>query len=183
LALVLASALLVLVAMLADLAGLARIRRFGCDAEDTEASLSDPDVARATVRRVDMGLGEEVAMRHAAGTAYRGGRPVALVVGDPYASRAAVKRTLAWGAAGLALLEIVGVAHGLARGTETAASYSAWLCDEGRENACRTAALLAERGSAPLAEAERLHRRACDNGDSGSCLAIDLLHRQSAPPW
>jgi hypothetical protein len=174
--LLVAAAALVLVVLLADLAALVRVERWASRIAGLEGD--PPAIEVLPVGRVDLGVGDTIAASPALGTAYRGGgRPIACLVGDVDDALAALRRSIRRGAATLALLEAVGLAHGVARGNDVAADYGAWLCDEGRASACRGAALLAERAGRPEREAARLHDRACGHGQEESCLALDLTRR------
>jgi hypothetical protein len=170
------AAALVLGALVADLIAAARVERWAFRIAFMDDAPAEIEALPAG--RVDLGLGNEIAAPTAPGTAYRGGgRPLTCVLGDSDDALAALRQSVRRGVALLALLEAVGIAHGIARGTDAAAHYSAWLCDEVSSSACRDAALLAERAGLPGSDASRLHGRACETGQGESCLAIDLLKR------
>ena len=129
---------------------------------------------------VDFGLGDDVALRAEAGTAYRGGgRTVTMAVGDPHQAQATLKRSLLRGAVVLGFIEIVAVAHGLARDPEAAATYQATLCRSGRTGMCRAAALLSERSGQPDEGSRELHQLAREAGVEKSCLAVYLFGRRA----
>lgn len=163
--------------LLADVLALRRVERLARSMDDEE----DEDPAgqpAAPVGRVDLGVGDEIVTRAALGTAYRGGgAALTCITGDFDEATAALRRSIRRGALMLALLEAVGLAHGMARSTDLAADHGAWLCEEGSSAACRPAALLVERAGRPHEEAERLHRKACEAGVEPSCDAFDLLQR------
>jgi hypothetical protein len=164
---------------------MARVRRLRSEIDEMESR--PPEEAANRAPRVDLGLGEEVVARLAPGTAYRGGeRPVALIVGSADEALAALGRSLRWGVVGLALIEAVGIGHGLA--TDTAAAYGASRCEEnskssGHATSCRQAALLVERSGGPEKEARSLHQVACEQGEDRSCLALELFERRRGPLW
>jgi hypothetical protein len=174
-----AAAAVVAGVLLMDLAALRRARRMASSMDAAEAA-----PAGLPSGRVDLGVGDEITSRPALGTAYRGGAQAApWVVGDFEEAIGALQQSIRRGAVMLALLEMVGLAHGAARGTGVAAECGALLCDEGHAAACRPAALLSERGGAPDAEALRVHRLACSHGEDKSCLATELLLRRAGPLW
>lgn len=181
-ALLIAAAALIAASLLTDIAALARVDRW---ASRVGADAADPlGPAAAPAGHLDLGLGEDITAAPVAGTPYRGGgRPLASVAGDIDEARAALRQSIRRGAVMLVFLEAIGFGHGIARSPEAAARYDAWLCDEGRLSSCRSAALLAERAGLPGPEAERLHRRACDNGQDESCLALEMMRRLEGPPW
>jgi hypothetical protein len=145
------------------------------------ARIAGGDLAPGS-RRVDLGLGDEVASSHAETTAYRGGaRTVNVALGNPEDARAALSRSILRGAAALALIEIVALGHGLARDPEAAAMVAAHRCEGGEPSACRAAAQMAERAGEPTEDAARLHRLACASGDGASCTSVGLLYRRDHP--
>ncbi len=178
LAVILTSALIVTTLLLVDLLASRRVERVARQIldHDLPPSSDAPEIAH-----VDFGAGDQASARVVPRTTYRGGgRTVALVLGDPAHARASLRRAKIHGALALASLELVGLAHGLARDPEGAAAYHAERCDAGARAACREAALLGERAGRPLAEAGRLHELACAAGSEESCLAVELVHRRVA---
>lgn len=133
----------------------------------------------APATEVDFGLGDDVASRIEAGAAYRSTRTVTLAVGDPFQAHGALRRSLTRSAVVVGFIELVALGHGLARDPEAAARYEAQLCEAGRSNTCRQAALLWERAGLPDGEAEELHQLACDAGEEASCMAVYLLGRRA----
>lgn len=156
--------------LLADLAASRRLARI-----QAEIALDD-----GPATSVDFGLGDEVASRFEPGAAYReGGRVVASALGDPYRAQATLQRGLTRGVILVALSELVAVGHGVARDPVTVAAFEAERCDHGTIQVCRKAALLTERAGEPDEESTRLHQRACDAGNTESCLAVYLLGRRN----
>lgn len=171
-----AAAVVVAVALLADLAALARVERLAASLD----ALGDaaPGEADLPAGRVDLGVGDAMVAHPALGTAYRGGgRELSTVIGDAMEAAAALRRSARRAVVMVAVLEGVGFVHGAARGVELAADASGRLCDSGRAEACREAALLAERAGRPQGEAERRHLVACKDGNEESCLALELMGR------
>jgi len=162
--------------LFADVLALRRVERLARSMDnDDEDPAGQP---AAPVGRVDLGVGDAIVTRAALGTAYRGGgAALTCITGDFDEAIAALRRSIRRGALMLALLEAVGLAHGMARSTDLAADHGAWLCEEGSAAACRPAALLVERAGRRHEEAERLHRKACEAGVEQSCYATDLLQR------
>jgi hypothetical protein len=168
--------------LLADIAALRRAQRMALAMDAPESAPAGR--GGLPTGRVDLGVGEEITACQALGTAYRGSAQAApWVVGDFEEAIGALRRSIRRGAMMLALLEAVGLAHGVARGTSVAAECGVLLCDQGHAAACRPAALLSERGGAPDAEALRVHRLACTHGEDKSCLATELLLRRAGPLW
>jgi hypothetical protein len=181
--LLIAAAGLVALALVADTAALARVDRWAARLADEESG-APLDLAAPMTGHVDLGVGNDIATFPTPGTAYRGGgRLIASVAGDIDDARTSLRQSIRRGAILLALLDAAGLAHGFARDPSVAAQYDAWLCDGGRVEACRGAALLAERAGLPQTEAARLHDRACSNGQEESCNALVLMDRQAGPPW
>lgn len=174
-ALLIASAAIVLAMLVADMAALGRVERW--------AGAIDAKDGSSPAGRLDLGLGDDIASAPAPGSAYRGGPWLACLMGDIDEARAALRQSIRRGVILIAVLEAVGFAHGVARDPELAASMGAKLCNEGRPSACRSAALLAERAGLPRGEAARLHNRACEDGQEESCLAVYLMKRLERPPW
>jgi hypothetical protein len=104
-----AAGFVVAVLFVADVFALRRMRLDGLEARDAEA------VAGAeTAQRLDLGLGEGllVGLAQAGAAAYRSQERVrSLVIGDPNESRAALRRALVRGAAGLAAIAIAAGMH------------------------------------------------------------------------
>jgi hypothetical protein len=174
----LAAALGVAALLLVDLLAARRVERLARQILDHDLP---PAADAPTHGRVDFGTGDQASAQVAPRTTYRGGgRTLALVLGDPAGARAALRRSKIQGALALALLELIGVAHGLARDPQGAAGYHTELCDAGVRGSCRKAALLSERAGLPLAEAGRLHALACEAGSDESCLAFELVQRRVA---
>lgn len=164
--------------LLVDLLAARRVERLAQQILDHELP---PAADAPTHGRVDFGTGDQASAQVAPRTTYRGGgRTLALVLGDPAGARAALRRSKIQGALALALLELIGIAHGLARDPQGAAGYHAERCDAGVRGSCRKAALLSERAGLPLAEAGRLHALACEAGSDESCLAFELVQRRVA---
>src|SRR5262249_43731291 len=105
------AALLVLGVLVADAFALARVARLG----RAELEERDPVEARdaGAVPSIDLGLGEDVRARVGrAANAYRSrARPLALLLGSAVEARAALRRALLRGAAGLALIGLVFGGH------------------------------------------------------------------------
>ncbi|MCC6552061.1 MAG: hypothetical protein IT372_03435 [Polyangiaceae bacterium] len=175
--LLVAAAAFVALALVVDLMALRRVERWALEL----AAPGDPPAPGALpAGRIDMGVGDGVVSAAAPGTAYRGGgRAIAVVLGDVDDAVAALRQSIRRGVFTLAVLEVIGIGHGLARGPDVAAHYSAWLCDEGRPAACRSAALLAERAGWEATEAAELHGRACGERDERSCFALELMRRMA----
>jgi len=124
------------------------------------------------VPRVDLGLGDDLLASLArVSTAYRAReRAITLVVGNPELARAALRRALARGALGLAVVGGVLWLHALmARGSATIAYLHAW-CDKGALGACVAEAdRLEQQGD--TARALSIHERMCDAFNTKSCVA------------
>jgi hypothetical protein len=181
--LVIAAGVLVALALVIDMAVLARVERWASRlaADDSGAP---PELAAPIAGHMDLGLGNEIATVPTPGTAYRGGgRLLASVAGDIDDARSVLRQSIRRGAVLLALLDAVGLAHGMTGDIKLAARYDVWLCDGGHVEECRDAALLAERAGLPAGEAARMHQRACLNQKLESCNALTLMYRQSRPPW
>ncbi|HVK66350.1 MAG TPA: hypothetical protein VM694_17825 [Polyangium sp.] len=128
----LATALVTLVVLAADLRALKRAQVAlapGLQAdEEGAAPLVDPSVPR-----VDLGLGDDVASRLArSAAAYRGrDRAVELVQGNPAQALGALRRAVRRGVTSLALMGVILGAHGLAHASFVAALYVHVRCDTG----------------------------------------------------
>jgi hypothetical protein len=180
--LLLAAVALIAIGLLADIVALARVDRWAARVEAADINPPPPNALPAG--RLDLGVGDEMASTPAIGTAYRGGgRSLACILGDIDEARAVLRQSIRRGVVLIALLEVVGFAHGIARSPDLAARVSAELCEEGRPAACRSAALLTEQAGLPRTEAARLHGRACEDGQEESCLAVFLIKRAEGPPW
>jgi hypothetical protein len=103
-----------------------------------------------------------------------------IALDDPSRAQATLRRGLTRGVILVALSELVAIGHGLARDPVALAAFEAERCDLGTLQVCREAALLTERAGGPDEESRRLHLRACDSGNTESCLAVYLLDRRNS---
>ncbi|MDC3983994.1 hypothetical protein [Polyangium jinanense] len=128
----LATALVTLVVLAADLRALKRAQTAlapGLEAEnDGPAPLVD-----LAVPRVDLGLGDDLASRLArSAAAYRGrDRAVELVQGNPEQALGALRRAVRRGVTSLALMGVILGAHGLAQSSFVAKLYAEARCNTG----------------------------------------------------
>ncbi|TKD02783.1 hypothetical protein [Polyangium fumosum] len=126
----LATALVTLVVLAADLRALKRAQVAlapGLQAdEEGIAPLVDPSVPR-----VDLGLGDDIASRLArSAAAYRGrDRAVELVQGNPAQALGALRRAVRRGVTSLALMGVILGAHGLAHARFVTELYVQFRCD------------------------------------------------------
>jgi hypothetical protein len=178
-----AAGLVVLVVLGADALALRRLARAASGVEpfDPEAI----DAGGDPVPSLDLGLGDGVLGRVARGpAAYRArDRAVALLLGSPDEARAALRRAVLRGVAGLAMVGLVLYGHALAFGPPGQRVYHEARCEQGAMGSCPRAAslLLGEPGGGGRALV--LYERACETGLGESCAAIaDALERGEAVP-
>jgi hypothetical protein len=203
------AAVLIACLMVADAVALVRVVRLGrqqMEQREPEDDAAREAAAREAIPTTDLGLGEEVMAQLARGAAvYRSQeRTVALLLGSVTEARAALRRALWRGAAGLAIAGATLACHAWAAGEGGLIAYGAIRCAQGSSRSCADAGLRlagltetgTERPGIPsevgcAAEPNRgyvrlpipwswegLLSRGCNGGEARACTGLATLHER-----
>lgn len=143
---------------------------------------SEPETADETVRRLDLGLGEDAWERLArSASAYRGrDRTLALIQGSPEQAFGALRRAIRRGALSLAVTCAVAAAHAAANVPLAQQLYSERRCDMDDPVACTRLADQVRTDS--LERAMELYAKACEGSNAEACLALARIHERGDAP-